>query len=141
MKKILLTLALAALALPAFAQTDLRSRIASTTILAATTNTTAMTPSIGWNRDQVLVFQVTITGTNAIAGTNLVFKFDTSNDNTYWVASQHSISVSYPGNATATTLARMTNSTGGKWLRLKQIENINPAGGSVTVNTFNYSAN
>ena len=140
MKKLfVIALLLVGLAPLASAQTDLRIRIATTALTAATTNTTAMTSPIGWNRDAVIVVQTTLTGTNVIAGTNIVFKFDVSNDKTYWLATQHTISATFPGNGTVTTITRLTNSVGGKWLRLKSMENINPAGGSVTINTFNYS--
>ena len=127
------------MAFAASAQTDLKSRLNTTAIAAASTNTTAMAPAIGWNRDQVLVFQVTLIGTNAAASSNIVMNLDVSNDGTDWVASQHTITATAPGSGTKATIARLTNSVGGKWLRVKSIENPSAAGGSVTIKTFNYS--
>lgn len=130
---------IAAFALPARAQTDLLPRLPSTTLLGATTNTTPVAEPIGWRRDEVLVFQFTCTGTNVIAGTNVVMKFDTSNDGTYWVSNQYTMTCTFPGAAQATTISRITNTVGGQWLRLRPIENINPAsGGTITINAFNY---
>ena len=135
-KSILILAVLFALALPAMAQTDLTGRLPVSTLAATTTNTTPATSPIGWNKDQVIVFQLTTTGTNANFTNAIVFKFDTGNDNTYWSSTRYSISHTPTGSNTYTTIARLTNSVGAKWLRVDGLENPNASAGSIRA--FNY---
>lgn len=130
MKKITSALLLLiALALPAMAQRNITSLIPVALIEPATTN---LTPSeaIGWNVDQVLVFQLAITTTNVAHATtrsNVVIRFDTSVNQTDWVTNQYSLNAAPGGTASVanSTITRLTNSVGAKWIRVGATENVN----------------
>lgn len=127
------------LALPSFAQQNILPLLPITTIPAISTNTTAGSGVIGFNPDQVAIFQLTATGTNALAAGTVTVSADTSDNGTDWVSSSYTIPVVATGATAATTITRVTNTVGAKYIRFAKIVNTNAVGGMVELNRFTVS--
>lgn len=137
MKNFFAIIALALLAVTAQAQQDITSLMTSTTVAGSATNLQNGNGVIGWNIDQVAVLQASISQTNVAHATtlsNCVVRFDTSNNGTDWQTNAYSFSLAPAGVTNAavaqstlasTTIVRITNTIGGKWLRFGNTENVN----------------
>lgn len=87
---------------------------------AATTNTTAGNGFIGLNIDQVAVFQWAVATTNNATTTETVrLWLDTSDNGTDWVVKQYPIT----SNTNSALITKITNSVGGKYVRIGNFEN------------------
>jgi hypothetical protein len=128
-----------AFAFSASAQQNIVPLLPITTVPALSTNTAAGSGVLGWNINQLAIFQLTVTGTNAAAASPIVFSVDTSDNGTDWVASQYSILVTPDSTAAATSITKLTNTIGAKYIRFARIVSTNAAGGTVTVNRFTVS--
>lgn len=126
-------------AFSATAQQNILPLLPITTVPASSTNTTAGSGVVGWVPNQVAVFQLTATGTNALAAGTIEVSADTSDNGTDWVASAYTIPVVATGTNAATTITLLTNTVGGKYIRFAQITNTNAAGGKVVLNRFTVS--
>ena len=111
----------------AFAQENLTAKASGPTITGATTNTSAANGVVGWNIDQVAVFQASSYGTNAATTNAITFKLDVSDNGTDWVLNAHSFTNAPAGTSTGTAIHRITNSIGGKYFRVGRVENLNAA--------------
>lgn len=109
----------------ATAQQSLISYLSTTTVAGASTNTTMYGGTIGWNIDQVAVFQTTIVGTNASPTNAVTVLLDTSDNGTDWLTDQYTISVTPAGTTAGSSITRITNSVGGKYLRVGTLKNPN----------------
>ena len=128
MKKTASKLIIAALMLFAFgvsAQEVITAKAGGATIAAFSTNTATGNGVIGWNIGQVAVFQLTCVGTNAAVTNNVILKMDTSDNGTDWLANQYTISNTPAGLTKGTSITKVTNTVGGKWLKVNRIENLN----------------
>lgn len=123
--KYILSIALALFAFASQAQQSLINNLTNTTYAGVTTNNSVGAGLIGWNIDQTAVVQCTLVGTNANASNNVVLTFETSDNGTDWVPSLYPVIVDANGTTAATQIARITNSTGGKWLRPYSLANSN----------------
>jgi len=107
------------------ADQDITSSLAATTVATATTNSTAGATAFSLTVDQIAAVSVSIVGTNASPTNPVVVKFDTSLNGTDWYNDAYTW-VFTPGGATATTaIMRLTNSVGGKYFRVGEIQNTN----------------
>jgi hypothetical protein len=125
--KFLLTSIIALCAFVSMAQQSIINNLTTTTVVGATTNTGIGAGFIGWNIDQVAVIQQTIVSTNNGLGlTNNVTKtLDTSDNGTDWVADQYTIATALNKTTNATSITRITNSVGAKYIRFGQDRNPN----------------
>lgn len=125
--KNLLSFALLLCAFAVSAQQSVINNLNATTVAGSTTNSSIGAGFIGWNIDQIAVLQQTIVTTNNGAGlTNTVTKtLDTSDNGTDWVADQYSIATLLNKTTNATSIVRITNSVGAKYLRFGQDRNTN----------------
>lgn len=135
-KKSLAVICLLFACLTSNAQQNIISYLPATQVITAATNTTEGPGLIGWNVDQVAVLQLTVVSTNTAAGTFIV-RLGTSDNGNDFVASQYSITATANGTTAATAIARITNSVGGKWLRVDKMENL--SANTVTVQRFTIS--
>jgi hypothetical protein len=127
-------------ALPSFAQQNLVNNLATSTLAGSTTNATAGQGFIGWNIDQVAVVQLSVVGTNAATTGTVTVLLDTSDNGSDWLAAQYTTAtVTCNGTTTATGISRITNSVGGKYLRIGGYKNLNDATNAVTVQRFTIS--
>lgn len=126
-KKVASTLAVLLFCFAANAQENITAKAGGATLTGSSTNTSAANGFIGWNIDQVGVFQLTCVGTNAATTNAVVVKMDVSDNGTDWVANQHSITATPGGTTAGTSITRITNSVGGKYLRVNRTENPNAA--------------
>jgi hypothetical protein len=122
----------------ASAQTDLKGRLDSLLVPALGSNTASMSAPIGWGVDQVLVFQLTVTATNAANTNATAFAIETSNDGDNWLKDQYMIAVTNAGSGTATSISRLTNTVGGQWIRTGYCTN--ESAKSVIIKAFNYTS-
>lgn len=124
------------LAFQSFAQQNIIPNLPAIELGGATTNAGPGGGLIGWNIDQVAVIQGALYQTNTAHATtisNAVIRFDTSNDGRNWQISAYNYSLAPTGvtnagtgfSTTATTITRLTNTIGGKWLRAGIMENVN----------------
>lgn len=125
--------------LTANAQQDLLPKLPATYIAGLTTNSTPGAGVVGWNIDQIGVFQLTITGTNAGAATLLKVWMDSSDTGTYWSTNTYSVTATPVGVGTATSITKLTNTVGAKYIRFGRIDNTNAATGGLTINAFSAS--
>lgn len=128
MKKILSLLAF--IAFTATAQQDITANLPATMITAATTNSSIGQGLVGWNRDQIAVLQIAMVTTNVAHITtrsNVYVRLDTSANGTDWNTNAYVVSVSPSLTADLynNSITRLTNSVGGKWLRVGTVENAN----------------
>jgi len=124
-------------ALTVNAQQSIIGNIDNVTRLSQTTNNGIGNGILGWNPAQVAVFQVSVTGTNANATNALTLKLDTSLNGTDWATNQYTLTVTPAGsNVLGTSIAYLTNTVGGKWLRFGQIAN--PNASAITVNRVHW---
>lgn len=126
-------------AVTAAAQQNILPLLPAASIAGLTTNSTAGSGVLGWNIDQVAVFQLTVTGTNAGAATSLKVNVDTSDNGTYWKANAYAVECLPSGNATATQITRLTNSFGAKYIRFGSMANTNAATGGLSIPSFTVS--
>lgn len=120
------------------AQQSLIGFVTNTTYAGLTTNTTIATGNyVGWNIDQIAAIQCTVVGTNANASNNVVLTFETSDNGTDWVPSVYPVVVDANGTTAATQISRITNSTGGKYVRPYSLANSNAT--AVTIQRFTVS--
>ena len=126
-------------ALTASAQQDILPKLPLTYVAGLSTNTSAGSGFVGWNIDQVAVFQLTITGTNAGAAGPITVSADTSDNGTDWLATQYNFVSGSAGNGTATAITRATNTIGAKYIRFARVVNTNAATGGVTITRFTVS--
>jgi len=116
-------------ALNSFAQQNILSLLPATSLTPASTNYTGQ-GFIGWNIDDVLVFQFNVQSTNNIhvsTKSNILIYLDTALTGTTWSTNQYLISVpthTYQTNELV-TLHRITNTVGGNYLRVGAIWNAN----------------
>jgi len=120
----------------ASAQQNLIGYLPATTVAGASTNATAGTGVIGWNIDQVAVFQLTVVSTNTASGAFTV-DFRTSDNGTDWKTMAYSVAVTANGTTAATDIIRLTNTVGGKYLQVQQVRN--PSASAVSVSRFTLS--
>jgi hypothetical protein len=132
MKKLLTLIGLFAFALVASAQTDITSRLGTTSLGAATTNTSSLTVPIGWTRDQIITFEIVTKATNANSG-NVFYSFKESVSGSYYKAATKTATVS-AANGTNTVFFNLTNNLGTKYLSIESAGNTNAtAGGTITI--------
>ena len=112
-----------ALSITANAQQSLIANLPSTTANSFSTNWTAGSGLIGWNQDAVATAQLTVLGTNALSSGNVVVAFDTSDNATDWLTNRYEVTAPIWGTNNGTALVRITNSIGGKWLRVGALKN------------------
>lgn len=122
--------------LTAQAQQSVLSYLPATTVAGASTNSTAGTGVVGWNIDQVAVFQLTCVSTNTCSSAVNV-DLDTSDNGTDWVSGSYTVGVTANGTTPVTAITRLTNSVGGKYLRVAAIRN--PNAYAITVQRFTLS--
>jgi len=131
--KHLLSLALLLCAFAAIAQQSIINNLTNSTVIAATTNIGVGGGSlIGWNIDKVGVVQFTVVGTNANLSANVVLTFETSDNGTDWVTGLYPVIVDANGTTAATQISRITNSTGGKYLRPYSLLNSNASAATIS---------
>lgn len=123
--------------LSAGAQEPIINKLVSSTVVGATTNSSQGNGLIGWNIDAVAVLQVAVVGTNASPTNAIRVTFDTSDNGTDWLTDQYSHSVTPTGTTTASSITRITNTVGGKYLRFGKVENANLT--AVTINRYTMS--
>lgn len=121
----------------ATAQEPIINKLVSTTVAGATTNSSQANGVMGWNIDQVAVLQVAVVGTNASPTNAIRITFDTSDNGTDWSADAYSHSVTPTGTSSATSLTRITNTVGGKYIRFGKVENANLT--AVTISRYTMS--
>lgn len=112
-------------AMSSFAQEPIINKLAATTFVGASTNSSVANGIIGWNIDAVAVLQLSIVGTNAATTGQLRVAFDTSDNGTDWLANQYTVTMVATGVSTASSINRITNTIGGKWLRFGSVANTN----------------
>lgn len=122
--------------LSGFAQQSVINNLPATTVAGASTNSTAGPGFIGWNIDQVAVFQLTCVSTNTCSSAVTV-DLETSDNGTDWVQSSYAVAVTANGTTPVTAITRLTNSVGGKYLRVQAIRN--PNAYAITVQRFTLS--
>lgn len=124
-KKAALLLALCVFGLTARAQQDITTTLAATTIPGASTNTSAGATAFGWNIDQTTVFSVSVVGTNGSPTNPVVVRFDTSVNGTDWSDNAYSWVLTPNGTTATTAITRITNTVGGVWMRVGDLQNTN----------------
>jgi len=129
MKKLFTIISLLCACLSGFAQQNITAMLPATDLSPASTNYTGA-GFIGWNIDDVLVFQFNVQSTNNIHAStksNILVYLDTALTGTTWSTNQYLISVpthAYQTNALV-SLHRITNTVGGNYLRVGAIWNAN----------------
>jgi hypothetical protein len=120
----------------AFAQADISAYLPTTELTALSTNTPG-SGVLGWNIDDVAVFQLTTTTTNArsaVTHSNIVIYLDTVLQGTTFKTNAYTLTFESPTNAaTLTSFQRITNTIGGN-LRIGNTCNANT--NHVAINNF-----
>lgn len=137
-KKLGLVATLLAFTLTVSAQQDIRSLLGATELVNATTNSTA-NGKIGWSIDQTAVIQLSLLSTNGTSHptTAVTVYFQTSDNGTDWITDSYSVACIPTATTTASSITRLTNSVGGKYLRVGRIGN--PTTNVVTIPRFTIS--
>lgn len=131
-------LAFVCIAISAVCQQSLLPLMSSTRLATATNYPSISNGIIGWNIDQVGVFQSTLTATNPVTtNCQVIFYLETSDNGTDWKTNSYQIVSSVNSTNAVTTLTRVTNTIGGKWLRVGSYNSTNVY--PVDVNRFTVS--
>jgi hypothetical protein len=136
MKKIISLIAFLCVSFAAFAQQNILPLLPATTVAGGATNNTAGNGFIGLNIDQVAVFQLTVISTNTAFGALSVY-LETSDNGTDWIANSYTLATTSSGTTAATSITRITNSVGGKYVRVGRVGN--PTTNAVEVLRFTVS--
>lgn len=128
-KKAAAILAIVFLSVSAFAQADITVNLPVTTLDGSSTNAGPGNGLIGWNYGDIAVLQCAVITTNVAhisTRSNVVVRFDTSLNGTDWLTDQYELSIPVASTTNAnSTISLLTNTVGGKWLRIGACENVN----------------
>lgn len=114
----------------AFGQASIQGNLPTAELAGATTNAGPGGGLLGWNIDQIAVLQGAVYSSNNVhisTKSNVFIRFNTSLNGTDWVTNAYNIALvtdTFQTN-TLSTIARITNTTGAKWLQVGAVENAN----------------
>jgi len=135
--KTFLSLIVALATFSAFGQAEISGYLPTTQLTALSTNTPGG-GVLGWSVDDVAVFQLTCTTTNArslVTASNIVIYLDTAHAGSTFQTNAYTLTFLSATNAgTITSFARITNTIGGSLLRVGNTCNANT--NHVAVNGF-----
>jgi hypothetical protein len=118
------------------AQQSITGKLPTTVFAGFTTNWTAGNGVIGWNRNDIAVFQLTTLGTNTVSTGDLTVIFDTSDNGTDWLTNRYTATTTCTGTNAATSITLITNTVGGRWLRVGGYKSTNTSTNAVTIPRF-----